>query len=113
LKYLLHYIADTVWPPLRTLRVVQAWRRAPQRAFELAQRHRPEARFVVAGHTHRPGIWRMLADVTVINTGSFCPPLGGYAVDLASESVAVRRVELRAGEFRAGEVVAEFPLAAR
>jgi predicted phosphodiesterase len=112
LKYALHYLADTVWPPLRTLRVMHAWRLAPTRAVELARRHRPAARFVLAGHTHRPGIWRRLPGITVINTGSFCPPLGGYAVDLEPERLTVRRVSVRAGEFHPGDVVAEFPLAA-
>jgi predicted phosphodiesterase len=113
LKYAWHYISDTIWPPLRTVRVMRAWRLAPQRAVELAQRHRPGAKFILAGHTHRPGIWRNLAGVSVINTGSFCLPLGGYAVDLAEDRLAVRRVDVRGGEFRAGEVVAEFPLAVR
>jgi predicted phosphodiesterase len=111
LKYVLYYIADTVWPPLRTFRVMRAWRATPSRAVELARRHRPGARFILSGHTHRPGIWSTFPGVTVINTGSFCPPLGGYLVDLAVEKLAVRRVNFRAGEFRAGEVVAEFPLA--
>lgn len=112
LKFALHYIADTVWPPLRTLRVIRAWRLAPLRAAELARRHRPAARFVLAGHTHRPGIWQSPSGICVINTGSFCPPLGGYAVDLTEDRLIVRRIDVRAGEFRPGEAVAEFPLAA-
>jgi predicted phosphodiesterase len=111
LKFALHYIADTVWPPTRILRVMRAWRLAPVRAAELTRRHRPAARFVLCGHTHRPGVWPA-AGVTVINTGSFCPPLGGYVVDVA-EQVVVREVMLRAGEFRLGRTIAEFPLAGR
>jgi hypothetical protein len=42
--------------------------------------------------------------VTVINTGSFCPPLGACAVDLTDGELQVRTVELRAGEFRPGGV---------
>jgi hypothetical protein len=37
LKFALHYIADTVWPPTRMFRVVQAWRLAPQRAAEFTR----------------------------------------------------------------------------
>jgi predicted phosphodiesterase len=113
LKYALHYIADTVWPPLRIFRVINAWRLAPRRALEVTKRHRPKAKFVLAGHTHRPGIWRTAGEVTVINTGSFCPPLGGTCVDLTDEKLSVRRVDFRAGEFYPGEIVAEFPLARR
>lgn len=112
LKYALHYVADTVWPPLRIVRVINAWRSAPHRAGELARRHRPQARFIVSGHTHRPGVWERPGNVTVINTGSFCPPLGGLAVDLTDTRVTVREIEIRANVFRPGRVVAEFPLAA-
>ena len=111
LKYALHYIADTVWPPLRFVRMFRAWRLTPARAAALARRHRPEARFILSGHTHRPGIWPMISGVTVINTGSFCPPLGGYAVDITDEQLTVRRVEARNGEFRTGDCIATFPLA--
>ena len=53
------------------------------------------------------------ATVTVINTGSFCRPLGGYLVDLFEHELSVRQIDLRRGEFRPGEVVATFPLATR
>jgi len=111
LKHALHFVADSVWPPLRTFRVLRAWRTTPTRAVALAQRHRPAAQFILSGHTHRPGIWATSPGVTVINTGSFCPPLGGYVVDLAEDRLAVRRIDFRAGEFWAGDVFAEFPLA--
>lgn len=110
LKYALHYMADTVWPPLRIFRILRAWRLAPVHAAALAARHRPTAKFVVAGHTHRPGIWRHENGVTVINTGSYCPPLGGYCVDQQDGHLTVRRVEPRRGEFHPGERLAEFPL---
>lgn len=113
LKYALHYLADTVWPPLRILRVIRAWRDAPASAAAATQRHRPAARFVISGHTHRPGIWRMPEGITVVNTGSYCPPLGGCVADVTTDRLIVRRVEARAGEFHPGGVVAAFPLAAR
>jgi len=112
LKYALRFLADTVWPPLKILRILRAWRETPARAAALARRHRPAARFIVTGHTHRPGVWPSVDGVTVINTGSFCPPLGGTCVDLAGGVLTVRRVELSRGEFRPGGPVAEFPLAA-
>jgi predicted phosphodiesterase len=111
LKFALHYFADTVWPPTRIFRVMLAWRNAPRRAVEVAQRHRPAAKFVICGHTHRPGIWSNGVAVTVINTGSFCPPLGGNAVDLVEGRLRVRQIDFRGGEFRPGEVRAEFALA--
>jgi predicted phosphodiesterase len=112
LKYALHFAADTIWPPTRVLRILRAWRDEPSHAAELLRRHRPGAQFMLAGHTHRPGWWRLPNGAVLINTGSFCPPLGGYAVDLLPGRLVVRRVELRRREFRVGRVVAEFPLAA-
>lgn len=112
LRYTLRYLADTVWPPHRVFLVMRAWRQMPPRAAELAQRHRPKARFVVTGHTHRAGVWQPRAGITVINTGSYTVPVGAYAVDLTEQSLAVRQVLHQAGEFRPGRVVAEFPLAA-
>lgn len=110
LKHALHFLADSVWPPLRFLRVLRAWRQAPDRAAALVGRHRPNARFVVAGHTHRPGIWSTPGGITLVNTGSFCPPLGGFCVDVEPDRLVVRRVDARRGEFRTGESVAAFPL---
>lgn len=112
LTYALHYLADTVWPPARILRILRAWRSTPEHAAALTRRHRPRAEFVISGHTHRPGIWQMPTGVTVINTGSYCPPLGGTAVDVTDDTVTVRPVELRNGEFRLGSALAQFPLAA-
>ena len=112
-KYLLSFLTDTVWPPLRALRIVRAWRQAPQLAAGFTRRHRPRAKFVVSGHTHRPGIWREAGGVTVINTGSYCPPLGGACVDLAAGQLTVRAIEARGGEFHAGGEIAAFPLAER
>ncbi len=106
LKYLFRYLADTAWPPTRVWRILRAWQLTPQRAAELARRHRPAARFVVAGHTHRPGVWPTAQGVTLINTGSFCPPLGGTCVDLTDGQLVVRRIDFRRGEFRPGEIMA-------
>ena len=111
LKYAVGFLADTVWPPWRGLAILHTWLVLPGRAAELARRHRPKAKFVLTGHIHRPGVWRRGADgVVVVNTGSFCRPLGGYVVDLTSDRLTVRRIEVRQGDFHPGGVVAEFSL---
>jgi len=110
LKYALRYAADTVWPPLRVFRILRAWRMHASCMAELARRHFPAAKIIVIGHTHRPGLARLPDGRTVINTGSFCPPLGGFAVDVGPAAVRVRRVEFRAGEFRLSENIAELAL---
>jgi predicted phosphodiesterase len=113
LKYLARMLADLAWPPWRVLWIMRAWKRAPTNAAELTRRYRPDARFVVAGHTHRPGVWQMPDGLVVINTGSYCRPLGGTAVDLTESRVIVRAIDARSDEFRLGATLAEFPLARR
>jgi predicted phosphodiesterase len=109
-RYVLRLAGDTVWPPDRALRILKAWREAPGRAAEMAGRHRPKARFVAIGHTHKPGVWKSPSGVVVVNTGSFCRPFGPMAAEITPERIRVRRVEAKAGEFRMGSEVANFPL---
>ncbi|MFI5357246.1 MAG: metallophosphoesterase family protein [Opitutales bacterium] len=110
LKYLAGFLADTVWPLDRGLRILQAWREQPRRAQNLMRTHRPQARFLVIGHTHRPGIWTLRDGRTLINTGSFCPPSGRLLVDLQPDALLVRRIALRRGSYSAGKTVARFAL---
>jgi predicted phosphodiesterase len=112
LKYALRFAADTIWPPWKALLILNAWRVQPPRIAALARRHRPSARFAIVGHTHYPGIW-MVDGVTVINTGSFCGPLGGLTVDIEPSRLIVRRIERVRGDYRAGETLREFALAGR
>ncbi len=111
LRYLAGLAADTLWPPHRLRSVLRAWRELPERAAALARDHRPRARFIVVGHTHRPGIWTTPSGVVVINTGSFGPLLGGLLADVVPGALRIRRIESRRGEFHAGDKVAEFALA--
>lgn len=111
LKYALGYLGDTIWPPLRIVRVLRAWRQVPHRAAELVRRHGLGARFVVIGHVHRMGVWRPRGGPVLLNTGSFCPPSPAGCVDVTVERVVLRRVERRGAAFHAGASVAEFSLA--
>lgn len=110
-KYALRYLIDTVWPPARLLRVLRTWWQAPDLAFGMARRHRPEAALIVCGHTHRPGVWRHRDGRIHVNTGSFCPPLGALCVDLDGTLTRVRRITFVRGQAHPGRCIAEFPLA--
>ena len=110
IRFALRLAGDTVWPPGRFLTILKAWREAPGRAEALARAHRPKARFVVMGHTHKPGVWGTPPGVVVINTGSFSRPFGSVAADISGDGIRVRRVESRGGEFRACPTIAEYPL---
>lgn len=110
LKYALRLATDTLLPPGSGFGMLRAWWVMPRRAAALAARHRPSARAVVVGHTHRPGVWRRPGATAVVNTGSFTRPFGAFVADAAPDRLTVRRVVRRGGEFRAGQVVAALPL---
>lgn len=110
-KHLISYTLDTFWPPQSAGRVLWAWQVAPERAAALAATHRPNARFVLIGHTHRPGVWRTRSGRVVINTGSFTRPLGSCLVELTPGLLRVRRVVARRGAFFPDRTMAEFTLA--
>lgn len=111
-KYFLAYVADTVWPPTRLLRILRAWREAPQRAAELVREQRLPARFFAMGHTHRLGSIRTPNGLVVLNTGSFSAPGAAGVIDVSHDRVALRRIHRRGQEYRLADVLAEFPLAA-
>lgn len=106
-----NFLTDTIWPPLRIPRILRSWLELPDRAAAFAARHRPAARCIVVGHTHRPGVWTQPDGRVVINTGSYCRPLGRLIVDVAADHVAARRVIRRGRDFHPGPVVAEIALA--
>ena len=102
--------ARIFWPPRCSWAMFEAWSQLPERAVAFAREYRPGVRFVVVGHTHRPGVW-IRSDAVIINTGSFRPPFGCYATDVSIEQVVVRQVRCSGGRFDLGRVVAAFALA--
>lgn len=110
-KYALGLAADTIWPPLKILQVLRAWREAPQRAADHLERHHLPARVIIMGHTHRLGVTRTPDGIHVINTGSFCPPCAGGVVDISHDHVQLRAVVRRGTGFGFGNTIAEFALA--
>ena len=56
-------------------------------------------------------VWRLADGRVVINTGSFCRPLGRLVVDVAPDHLVVRRVTRRGRDYHPGDRVAEFALA--
>ena len=111
LKYAIGFAADTIWPPLRILHVLRAWKETPNRATTLLKRHQLPAQVFVMGHTHRLGITRGPNGLIVINTGSFCPPSTGGVVDISETHIRLRVVVRQGREFRLGQTIAEFALA--
>jgi predicted phosphodiesterase len=111
IKYAVGFLADTIWPPLRILDVVKAWRETPARAAAFLRRHQLPARVFIMGHTHRLGATQTPDGLVVVNTGSFGPPCTAGVVDVAADHVRLRSVVRKRGAFHFGNTIAEFALA--
>jgi predicted phosphodiesterase len=111
IKYAAGFLMDTVWPPLRILDVLKAWRESPARAAAFLRRHQLPARVFVMGHTHRLGATQAPDGLIVINTGSFGPPCTAGVVDVATDHVRLRSVVRKRDAFCLGNTIAEFALA--
>lgn len=90
--------------PKRILITLMYWANVAHYSHALQQRFRPEAKLMLIGHTHRPGVWKN-RDYMLVNTGSYQPLSHSLAVYLDDSQAVVRRVHLRKNEFRTGRVV--------
>jgi predicted phosphodiesterase len=103
----LRILIQQCWPPHRVFMIVGAWLRTPGLAARLCDLFRPNARYIVVGHTHYPGVWRR-GQVTVINTGSYVLNFGALAVILDGTSVEIRKVKRQKEGFVLGKRIARF-----
>lgn len=86
------YLMSALWPPERPMAMLWAWAAMFRKAREFLDRYRPEARVLVFGHFHRPGV-RWCDGRLLVNTGAFMRGASPLAVDLQDGSLQVRRVE--------------------
>ncbi len=103
----LHLLLRNCWPPWRPLMIVKAWYEVPGRAADLARVFRPEAKFIIIGHTHYPGAWEASPHV-IINTGSFVPYFGACAVIIESGRLELRRITFNQCQFVLGKKLRNF-----
>ena len=97
----LRTLARECWPPWRPFQVFHSWWVTPRMAEALARTFRPQASFILIGHTHFAGTWRR-GPRTIINTGSFLPMSGMKAIDLCGHELTVRKIILEKGLFKPG-----------
>lgn len=83
------YMTRNLIPPWQPFQILAYIYNAPRRLAELAKTFGEPVRHVVAGHTHRPGCWR-IDGMTVFNTGSFMPLSTPNAVIVEGERVYSR-----------------------
>ena len=89
-----------IWPPRRPWEVLKVWAQLPGLADGFMERHRPDARAMVFGHTHRPAVWRR-GGRWLVNTGGFVTFSRPLVVTADATSLRLQRVERRGSEFRA------------
>lgn len=99
------------WPPWRVWWIARCWMRTPALADAIAERFRPQARFVLIGHTHYAGVWNRSGRI-VVNTGSFLPFSGRLGVRLEAGRLEVRGIVRQRDSWHFGPVQASHPLPA-
>jgi hypothetical protein len=104
---MLRTLIHQVLPPHRPFMIIRAWIKTPTLAARLCDLFRPNARYILIGHTHYPGVWRR-GQTTVINTGSYVLHFGALAVILDGESVEIRKVKKQKEGFALGKRIARF-----
>lgn len=95
--------------PDRILSVLRTWRDTPPMAAQFLRRYCPQARVVLIGHTHRPGVWR-IDERWVINTGSPRSPWRPLVARVQGRTITVRRTRRRAGQLHPGPTLAEITI---
>lgn len=84
--------------PWSILKVLYYWKIVPHMAAQFTKHHSPKAKYMIFGHTHRPGIWHF-EDMTVINTGSFGFPGRPWAVTIEDLQLSVWKILRRKGTY--------------
>lgn len=96
--------------PWALVTILDYWRRVPKLAADFLAEHAPESRYLVFGHTHRPGVWT-IDGRTLINTGSFDMPCRPRAVAIEGDAMCVHKIKKRGGVWTlAPREVARFDL---
>lgn len=92
--------------PVVLWRILRYWRHFPAWSCRYAEQVQPEARIVIAGHSHRQGVWRVGRRI-VINTGSPTWPGRPWAVRIEQDTVAVHGVRRTGGAWSLQEAPIE------
>jgi predicted phosphodiesterase len=95
--------------PWRIVVALNYWARVVHYTNVFADRHRPSARMVLLGHTHRPGVWKG-RNLTVVNTGSFQPLSRPLVVHFDEERAVVHRTQFRHHQYELAQELHHFPI---
>jgi UDP-2,3-diacylglucosamine pyrophosphatase LpxH len=95
---------DGLTPPLRGFEMLKAWFTQGKAGAEFCDRYFPAAEFLIIGHLHWGGCWKVSKRRT-INTGSFLNPSRAYWVDYESGQLTRGVVDETPDGCRKGKVL--------
>lgn len=87
--------------PKRILLTLDYWANVAHYCHKLKGEHRPKARLMLIGHTHRAGVWQA-KDYALVNTGSFQPLSRPLVVHFNERRAVVYRVARDGEVYRLG-----------
>lgn len=93
------FVGRFVKEPWRIPRTLLYWGNIARYSGRLHARFRPDAKLMLIGHTHRPGVWRH-RDFTLVNTGSFQPMSRPLLVSIHDRRATIFSTKYRRGEYR-------------
>ncbi len=82
----LRTLISFAWPPHRPWNILKVWLTAQEDADRFARRYLEDSRFLLFGHTHRPGHWERNGRV-LINTGGFLSRAPARLVEISEGSL--------------------------
>jgi predicted phosphodiesterase len=88
--------------PLALLRIALFWREYPALVADFGLKHAPHSEFLLVGHSHMPGAWR-IGSRLVVNTGAFAFPRRPHAAVVEGRSMSLCPLVLRQGFYELGE----------
>jgi len=102
--------ATEFFPPRQPWAMIQTWRSFADRVAIRQPDWCSTSQIIATGHVHFPRVWRR-GDLTIVNTGAFSGPLGAFCVDLAQDTVTVRRLKKQGSVWHPGPTHTTIPLA--
>jgi len=95
--------------PRRGWAIIRAWKNMPSMAAKFTAQYADEAKFIIIGHTHRAGVWRV-ADKIVVNTGSFVGFGQPFIAHFTDDKLLVQKLVRKQDKFFPDKTIASFSL---
>ncbi|HEW79521.1 MAG TPA: hypothetical protein ENH34_06140 [Phycisphaerales bacterium] len=95
--------------PRKGWAIAQTWKTMPSMAAKFTAQYADGVKFIIIGHTHRAGVWRV-ADKIVVNTGSFAGFGQPVIAHFTDGKLLVQKLVRRQDEFFPDKTIASFSL---